>query len=326
MPYSGTSVGLIIFLIWLTKINSGDKPPWQQKIVSSINEKVAERHRRVERNKDSYVKNEEVDRPVVEEPKMEDEIETVDNSAKKEKSRKIIITSLSLLSVGVVLGSAIGYHLSQKKSSSSNSNTTTNKKEVVYHDSTSGANENYLNELNELYSNNETLTRDYYKNVGLEQMLNDINTAAFANSAELYYFLNNGQRMSGDEYVISFQGMFDSNTKEYYVMQELTNDRNNMIANAYNNQNVKATQKEVHTILNKYFAFIFGNRKVANHTYNSLDSLAKYGAVVSFSAMLETVPDYSITLNGKRYEYSEILNKVSEEFDSVCQNLNSKTK
>lgn len=52
--------------------------------------------------------------------------------------------------------------------------------------------ENGRYELNNLYDNNGALTREYYKNAGLEQILNDINMAAFANKEDKKYlsFIN----------------------------------------------------------------------------------------------------------------------------------------
>ena len=247
--------------------------------------------------------------------------------SERKKEKKIKLRFISGLVAGVLGASAIGatiiYFLNRDKS----------KEKVRFEDyrvishSDIPLDNNYNHEF---INNVELITgsREYADFIGdarkvqegtateeeLVGVLNNIKRLCTTNTAEIRKVVEGGT-MSGNEYPLTLEDLFEKYTYEYVEIAGFCNLRNNITADSYKN-NGHLTKDSIDAFLDNILNYCIGGTTInynnTNMGYKDLSPLAKYTTAEIAMAMLSSYPDYKIKINDNTFNYEKLSDKLSE--------------
>ncbi len=147
-----------------------------------------------------------------------------------------------------------------------------------------------------------------------EYIFNSVAALDQANIAEVENLINGGS-MSGDEYELHYENMFDYGTFDYQVVSLFCDMRNNIVHNAYS-QNGSSTADEVNHYMDFFINFVYNGLTLEYNGqyfgYYDLSPAARFIVVDMGHKMLTADHNYRAFINGDLYEFNDLVRVVND--------------
>ena len=158
--------------------------------------------------------------------------------------------------------------------------------------------------------------------------LNEINSLNYGDIPGLENLINGG-RMSGRRTQVEFWKLFPSGSVDREVLRFFSEERNNVVNSAHDNNSQLRTRNEVNQLLDWCIAFIY-NGEVVNingndYSFYDLSPIGRYILVDMAQEILTTNRMYVGNIDGVSCDFYTLINEFGEMYNVTTQNLENRS-
>ena len=156
----------------------------------------------------------------------------------------------------------------------------------------------------------------------IEARMNDLAGICYQNISDMYNFVNGGTLT---EYAnpCNLENLVSNSDRD--AIRVISDSRNYVVNNAYNDRNVILTKTDVYRFLMDYVNYAFEGGTVfdgqAIKAFDYLDPYSQYIVTVVGESMLQLYPGYNYESAYVNYSYEELVQKMMDKHDELSNQL-----